>query len=421
MYERRARRSGDDRSSSSCSCRSRTRSRASRRWSALDVGGTLAFWRGDPKRSCSRTSPRRGRRTSRPSRACSRRSTRARWRAWRRAAVSSAAIFDWALRARARRVREPSAGRARPARCCAGATRSPTGSCSRRCAALFGAGHATGAHRRRADRPGRARVLRRLRRAGARGLRDDRDVRRRDAQHAARGSASAPSAGRCRAPRCAIAEDGEILLRGPHVFAGYYRDEDATRETLTRDGWLRSGDLGAIDDDGFLRITGRKKDLIITSSGKNIAPTNIESALRETRWISQAVVFGDNRPYLVALLTLDPDEAPALAERARRRPPTSPRWRTTSACSPSSRRRRRGQRALRPHRADQALRDPRARPHPGRRRADADAEGQARRGHTASTRTCSSLSTDGDARARCRCGATALGAGLRTRFAGDSG
>src|SRR6185295_3162382 len=76
------------------------------------------------------------------------------------------------------------------------------------------------------------------------------------------------------------------------------------------------GDLGSVDDDGFVRITGRKKELIITSSGKNISPTNIEELLRECRWISQAVVFGDNRPYLVALLTLDPDEAAKLAEHA---------------------------------------------------------------------------------------------------------
>jgi long-chain acyl-CoA synthetase len=113
----------------------------------------------------------------------------------------------------------------------------------------------------------------------------------------------------------AIAEDGEVLMRGPHVFHGYFRDEEATRETFTEDGWLRSGDLGSVDEDGFLRITGRKKDLIITSSGKNISAANLESALREIRWVSQVVVYGDNRPYLVALLTLDPDEAPALAAR----------------------------------------------------------------------------------------------------------
>jgi len=113
----------------------------------------------------------------------------------------------------------------------------------------------------------------------------------------------------------AIAGDGEILMRGPHVFTGYYRDPEATDATFT-DGWLRSGDLGEVDEHGFVRITGRKKDLIITSSGKNIAPANIEAALRESRWISQAVVYGDNRPYLVALITLDPEEVPALAAKA---------------------------------------------------------------------------------------------------------
>ncbi len=112
----------------------------------------------------------------------------------------------------------------------------------------------------------------------------------------------------------AVAPDGELLIRGPHVFAGYYRDDEATGETLD-DGWLRTGDLGAVDEDGFVRVTGRKKELIITSNGKNVSPTNIEELLRETRWISQAVVFGDNKPYLVALLTLDPDEAVKLAER----------------------------------------------------------------------------------------------------------
>jgi long-chain acyl-CoA synthetase len=110
----------------------------------------------------------------------------------------------------------------------------------------------------------------------------------------------------------AIAEDGEILLAGPNVFSGYHRDPEATGDTL--DGrWLRTGDLGELDADGYLHITGRKKDLIITSSGKNISPENLESALRETRWISQAVVAGERRPYLVALVTLDPDELPKLA------------------------------------------------------------------------------------------------------------
>ncbi|HEY5144843.1 MAG TPA: long-chain fatty acid--CoA ligase [Solirubrobacteraceae bacterium] len=113
-----------------------------------------------------------------------------------------------------------------------------------------------------------------------------------------------------------IAADGEILMRGPNISPGYHRDRKATAELFDADGWLCSGDLGVIDDDGFLTITGRKKDLIITSSGKNIGPTTIETRLQETRWISHAVVYGDDRPYLVALLTIDAEEAPELARRA---------------------------------------------------------------------------------------------------------
>ncbi|MGO9899451.1 MAG: AMP-dependent synthetase/ligase [Solirubrobacteraceae bacterium] len=112
--------------------------------------------------------------------------------------------------------------------------------------------------------------------------------------------------------RVRIGEDGEILVKGPNIFNGYYRDTEATRETLV-DGWLHTGDLGRLDEDGFLFITGRAKDIIITAGGKNITPANPEHALRYNRWISQAVVIGDGRPYLVALITLDPDEAPAFA------------------------------------------------------------------------------------------------------------
>lgn len=96
---------------------------------------------------------------------------------------------------------------------------------------------------------------------------------------------------------------------------GLLRDPAATEETIDAEGWLHSGDLGEIDEDGFVSITGRKKDLIITSSGKNVTPVNIESELRNSRYISEAIVYGDNRSYLVALLTLDPDEAVKLAER----------------------------------------------------------------------------------------------------------
>jgi long-chain acyl-CoA synthetase len=107
--------------------------------------------------------------------------------------------------------------------------------------------------------------------------------------------------------RIRVADDGEVLMSGPHVFAGYWRDPAATAEVLV-DGWVRTGDVGALDADGFLTITGRKKDIIITAGGKNIAPANLENDLRQSRWISHAIVYGDRRPYPVALLTLDPEE-----------------------------------------------------------------------------------------------------------------
>ena len=103
-----------------------------------------------------------------------------------------------------------------------------------------------------------------------------------------------------------IADDGEILARGPNIFRGYYKNPDATKETIV-DGWLHTGDIGRIDEDGFLYITGRKKDIIITAGGKNITPANLENGLKQNQYISQAVVHGDRRPFLTALITLDPE------------------------------------------------------------------------------------------------------------------
>jgi long-chain acyl-CoA synthetase len=102
-------------------------------------------------------------------------------------------------------------------------------------------------------------------------------------------------------------EDGEILMKGPMVFKEYWRNPEATEETLV-DGWLHTGDVGELDEDGFLKITGRKKDIIITAGGKNLTPANLENDLKQSPFISQAVMYGDRKPYPVALVTLDPEE-----------------------------------------------------------------------------------------------------------------
>jgi long-chain acyl-CoA synthetase len=119
-----------------------------------------------------------------------------------------------------------------------------------------------------------------------------------------------------------LGDDGEILVRGPNVFLGYYKDPAATAEAL-KDGWLHSGDLGSFDEDGYLTITGRKKEIIITAGGKNVAPKNIEAALKNHPLVSEAVVIGDRRKYLTALVTLDPDAAAKFA-RERGLPPDAP-------------------------------------------------------------------------------------------------
>ena len=100
------------------------------------------------------------------------------------------------------------------------------------------------------------------------------------------------------------AEDGEVLVRGPNLFAGYYKDEGATRAVVDDDGWLHTGDVGVIED-GFLTITDRKKDIIVTAGGKNVSPQNIENELKASKYVSQALVIGDRRPFLTALITLD--------------------------------------------------------------------------------------------------------------------
>jgi long-chain acyl-CoA synthetase len=109
-----------------------------------------------------------------------------------------------------------------------------------------------------------------------------------------------------------LAEDGELLLRSETVFAGYFEDEEATRAALDEEGWLQTGDIGEIDEEGFVTITDRKKDILVTAGGKNVAPQNLENELKASRYVSQALVVGDRRPYIAALITLDDDEIESL-------------------------------------------------------------------------------------------------------------
>jgi long-chain acyl-CoA synthetase len=112
-----------------------------------------------------------------------------------------------------------------------------------------------------------------------------------------------------------LADDGEILARGPVSTPGYFQQEDATRELIDADGWVHTGDIGELDDEGFLSVIDRKKELIITSSGKNIAPSNIENYLKESPIVGHAMAIGDGRPYVVAVLTLDGEIAPLVAQQ----------------------------------------------------------------------------------------------------------
>ena len=175
-----------------------------------------------------------------------------------------------------------------------------------------------------------------------------------------------------------LADDGEVLVRGPVITPGYHKQEEATRALIDDDGWVHTGDIGTLDDDGFFAIVDRKKELIITSAGKNIAPSNIENYLKESPIVGHAMAIGDNRPYVVALLTLDGEIAPLVAAEAGRRVhrPGRP---GPEARDPGdgSAGRRRGQRAAVPSRAGQGVRAAARRVDRRVRGAHAHAEAQA--------------------------------------------
>jgi long-chain acyl-CoA synthetase len=112
-----------------------------------------------------------------------------------------------------------------------------------------------------------------------------------------------------------VGDDGELLFKAPHVFRGYWRNEAATAEAIDADGWFHTGDMGEVDDDGFVRITGRKKEIIVTAAGKNVAPAVLEDRMRAHWLVSQALVVGDGKPFIAALVTIDPESLPGWLER----------------------------------------------------------------------------------------------------------
>jgi long-chain acyl-CoA synthetase len=113
-----------------------------------------------------------------------------------------------------------------------------------------------------------------------------------------------------------VADDGELLFQAPHIFRGYWKNPEATKETIDADGWFHTGDIGEIDSDGFVRITGRKKELIVTAGGKNVAPAVLEDRVRGHWLISQCLVVGDQKPFIAAIVTIDPESLPRWLEQA---------------------------------------------------------------------------------------------------------
>ena len=247
-----------------------------------------------------------------------------------------------ARRGAAGRPREGARGRAARARAacarCSGST-----SCSRR------------DQRRRADpRPRCSTVLPRARRAAARDLRACRETSGPMTWTPFRvkpGTVGRPIPG----VEVVLADDGEVLCRGGNIFRGYLNDPEKTAEALDDDGWLHTGDIGELDDDGYLRIVDRKKELIITAGGKNISPANLEAALKAFPLIGQACVIGDSRPFISALSCSTREVAPGVGEaardRGRRRSPSSPS--DPEVLGRGRAQRRRGERAVLAGRADQ--------------------------------------------------------------------
>ena len=276
----------------------------------VELGATIAYWERDPLKIVPNLSEVRPTYFPSVPRIFEKIYTAANAAAEKQGGLKKA-VFNWAIGVGRTDARGGALRASSPAGCCASSTSSPTSRCSRRSApcSAGACGWRPAARRRSTPRSSASSTppgvlvlegwgMTETSTAATISTPDDFKI----------GTIGKPFPG-CEVK---IADDGEILVKGPNVFQGYYKNEEATRETLV-DGWLHTGDIGEVDPDGFLRITGRKKDIIITAGGKNITPANLEAEIKQHPLVSQCVVIGDRRPYLVALVTLDPEEAVAYA------------------------------------------------------------------------------------------------------------
>ena len=176
-----------------------------------------------------------------------------------------------------------------------------------------------------------------------------------------------------------MADDGELLFKGGQVFAGYWGNEAATAEVLDADGWFHTGDVGEVDDEGFVRITGRKKEILVTAGGKNVAPAVLEDRVRAHALVDQCLVVGDGQPFIAALVTLDREAVAIWAEQhGKTAQGRRPRRRRRPARRDRDRRRGRQQGRLE-GRVDPQVRDPARRVDRGGRPAHAQPQAQAQR------------------------------------------
>ena len=183
-----------------------------------------------------------------------------------------------------------------------------------------------------------------------------------------------------------MADDGELLFRGGQVFAGYWHDDEATAEAKDANGWFHTGDVGEIDDEGFVRITGRKKEILVTAGGKNVAPAVLEDRLRAHPLVDQCIVVGDGQPFIAALVTIDPETLPDVGRAARQVRLDSPTWSTTPTCGPRSRQAvEEANKAVSKAESIRQVRDPARRVDRGGWSADPEPQAEAQRRACAST------------------------------------